>query len=401
MSSICMYFQVHQPHRLDKYSFFDMGSGKPYFSESRNREIFERVARKCYYPTNNLIENLIRRTDGKFRVSYSITGTFIEQCLKYDPGVLESFRNLFDTGCVDILDETYYHSLAFLVSPREFREQVAAHRDLIYEHFGHKPRVFRNTEAMYSNDLAKEVERMGYDAVLAEGWDYYLGWRSPNYVYRPAGCERLKLLMRNYKLSDDVSFRFSTSGWKEYPLTADKYAYWLSRNEGQIINLFMDYETFGEHQWESTGIFKFLEHLPIEVAKYPHLDFMTTTEVADAYAPVAEIDVPYLSSWADVDRDLTAWLGNEMQQDAFHKVKELEDAIRNSGDEELLSIWRGLQTSDHFYYMCTKWFADGDIHKYFNSYENPYDAFTNFMNVLSDFQDRIAASKNTLEQMKN
>ena len=388
-----MYFQVHQPHRLDKYSFFDLGTEKSYFSDQRNREIFERVARKCYYPTNTLIENLIRRSGERFKVSFSITGTFIDQCLAYDPGVLESFQNLVDTGCVDILDETYYHSLAYLISKGEFKEQVAQHRELIWDHFAYKPTVFRNTEAMYNNELATNIEAMGYDGILAEGWDNYLGWKSANHVYTPKGCSHLKLLMRNYKLSDDISFRFSTQDWNEYPLTADKYANWLSQNQGQIINLFMDYETFGEHQWEETGIFKFLEHLPLEVARHPHLDFMTTKEVVETYPSVGEIDVHNFSSWADVDRDLTAWLGNEMQQDAFNKIKDLEGVVKASGDERLLITWRKLQTSDHFYYMCTKWFADGDIHKYFNSYANPYDAFMNFMNVLADFRERIEAQE--------
>ncbi len=388
-----MYFQVHQPHRLGKYSFFDVGSEKPYFSKARNKEIFERVARKCYYPTNDLILRLIERTDGSFRASYSITGTFIEQCLEYDPGVLESFRRLVDTGCVDLLDETYYHSLAYLISKDEFKAQVKEHRKAVKKHFGYRPTVFRNTEAMYNNELAMNVEDMGYKGIIAEGWDNHLGWRSANYVYRPVGCEKLKLMMRNYKLSDDISFRFSTHTWKEFPLTADKYASWVAASQGQIINLFMDYETFGEHQWVETGIFNFLDHLPGEIMKYPHLDFKTTREVVASYEPMDVVDIHSFSSWADVDRDLTAWLGNEMQRDAFHKIKALEERVKAAADKELTEIWRKLQTSDHFYYMCTKWFADGDIHKYFNDYETPYDAFMNFMNILSDFKRRLEAAE--------
>jgi len=393
MTSICMYFQVHQPHRLSKYTFFDIGSDKSYFNDARNKEIFERVARKCYYPTNAAIKKLIDQYNGRFRVSYSITGTFVEQCLKYDPGVLKSFQELVKTGCVDILDETYYHSLAYLVGQDEFKEQVKKHRDMIKEHFDYEPTVFRNTEAMYSNDIAKLVESLGYKGILAEGWHSYLGWRSPNYAYRPQGCEKIKLLMRNYRLSDDVSFRFSTQGWPEYPLTADKYARWLAGNEGQVINLFMDYETFGEHQWHETGIFQFLEHLPGEVFKHPHLDFVTTKEAVERYEPVGTIDVPYVSSWADVDRDLTAWLGNEMQRNAFESVKRLEGEVKTLEDELFLDMWRKLQTSDHFYYMCTKWFADGDIHKYFNDYVTPYDAYMNYMNILSDFKRRHSDAK--------
>ncbi len=388
-----MYFQVHQPHRLNKYTFFDIGTDKPYFNEARNREIFERVARKCYYPTNAAIKKLIERHGGAFKASYSITGTFIEQCLKYDPKVIDSFRGLVDTGCVDILDETYYHSLAYLISHDEFKEQIKRHRDLIYEHFGYKPSVFRNTEAMYGNDIARVVEDLGYKGILAEGWHSYLGWRSPNYVYRPQGCEKIKLLMRNYRLSDDISFRFSTPTWSEFPLTADKYAQWLSRNDGQVINLFMDYETFGEHQWPETGIFNFLDHLPNEIFKHKNLDFVTTKEAVERYEPVGVIDVPYVSSWADVDRDLTAWLGNDMQRNAFESLKCLESEVKSLGDDALLETWRKLQTSDHFYYMCTKWFADGDIHKYFNDYETPYDAYTNFMNILSDFKEKHSGIK--------
>lgn len=390
MASICMYFQVHQPHRLDKFTFFDMGGGKDYFSKERNKKIFERVAKKCYYPANETIKELIYENDGRFSVSYSITGTFIDQCEQYDPNVLESFIELYKTGHVDLLDETYYHSLAYLVSDAEFREQVKEHRKKIKEVFGHKPKIFRNTEAMYCNSLAKTVEDMGYEGIIAEGWDKHLGWRSPNYLYRPKGCDKIKLMMRNYRLSDDVAFRFSTHDWNEFPLTADKYAKWLSQNEGQVINLFMDYETFGEHQWHETGIFGFLKHLPRETLAYENLDFATTSEAISRHGAVDEIDVVDFSSWADVDRDLSAWLGNKMQNKAFEIVKSLENNIKEAGDEGLLRAWRMLQTSDHLYYMCTKWFADGDIHKYFNDYETPYDAFANYMNVLSDLKERIS-----------
>jgi alpha-amylase len=388
MTSLCIYFQVHQPHRLRKYSFFDIGSGRSYFNDVRNKEIFEKVAKKCYFPTNALLLELLEKHP-EFSFSFSITGTFIEQCLSFDPEVLESFKKLVDTGRVDLLDETYYHSLAYLISPEEFREQVEHHRRAMKELFDYKPRVFRNTEAMYNNEIAMTVESMGYDAIVAEGWDRHLGWRSPNYVYRPHGCSSIKLLLRNYKLSDDIAFRFSTREWKEYPLTADKYARWLSGNEGQVVNLFMDFETFGEHQWKETGIFEFLKQLPIELKAHDHIDFKNTVQVADTYEPVGEMNMHDFTSWADVDRDLSAWLGNDMQHAAFEALKELGTDIITSGDEQLIDDWRKLQTSDHFYYMCTKWFADGDIHKYFNDYENPYDAFTNYMNILADFRQRI------------
>jgi len=392
MTSICMYFQVHQPFRLSKYSFFDIGSKKGYFDERRNKEVFDKVTKKCYLPANQVLKELIEQHDGKFRVSFSITGVFVDQCLKYNPKVLESFIELFDTGCVDILDETYYHSLAFLISKEDFKEQVKQHRDMIKEHFNYEPKIFRNTEAMYSNDIAKAAEDLGYKGVIAEGWHTYLGWRSPNYVYRPTTCKKAKLLLRNYQLSDDIGFRFSNRGWAGFPLTADKYADWLSSNQGQTINLFIDYETFGEHQWEDTGIFDFLRHMPGEVFKHPHLDFRTTSEIVDKYESMGEIDVPYICSWADMDRDLSAWLENDMQKEAFESVKNLESQVKKSGDSELLDTWRRLQISDHFYYMCTKWFSDGDIHKYFNDYSTPYDAFTNYMNVLSDFKERLAPS---------
>ncbi|MEM5872308.1 MAG: glycoside hydrolase family 57 protein [Candidatus Aenigmatarchaeota archaeon] len=383
MTSVCFYFQVHQPIRLNRFNIFNNTS---YFDEDKNRKIFEKVSNKCYIPTNNILLNLIDEYKNKFKVAFSLTGIFIEQCEKYAPHVIESFKQLASTGNVEFLSETYYHSLAALFSQKEFEEQIQLHKNLINDLFGQKPEIFRNTEAMYSNSIAKIIENLGYKGIITEGHEKILSWRSPNYLYRPINCENLVALLRNYKLSDDIGFRFSAKWWEEYPLTADKYAAWLSKCEGDCINIFIDYETFGEHQWQDTGIFEFLKHLPNEILKYKHLDFKTPSEVVKHYKPVGVIDVPNILSWADIDRDASAWLENEMQRFAFEQMAKLENIVKQN--PELLKIWRILQTSDHFYYMCTKWFADGDVHKYFNAYDSPYDAFINYMNVLQDLKNR-------------
>jgi len=385
MTSICFYFQVHQPVRLNRFNIFS--NNNSYFDETRNRHIFEKISNKCYIPTNNLLLNLIDEYKNKFKIAFSLTGVFIEQCQKYSPDVIESFKQLASTKNVEFLSETYYHSLAALFSQKEFEEQIKLHKNLINDLFGQKPEIFRNTEAMYSNSIANIVENLGYKGIITEGHEKILSWRSPNYLYKPLGCEKIVALLRNYKLSDDIGFRFSAKWWEDYPLTADKYAAWLSKCEGDCINLFIDYETFGEHQWQDTGIFEFLKHLPIEILKYNYLDFKTPSEVVKSYKTVGIIDVPYILSWADVDRDTSAWLENEMQRFAFEQMTKLEEKIKKN--PELLKIWRTLQTSDHFYYMCTKWFADGDVHKYFNAYDSPYDAFINFMNVLQDIKNKL------------
>lgn len=389
MTSICFYFQVHQPLRLNKFNIFD--SNISYFDDNRNRQYFERVAKKCYLPTNNILLDLVKKNDGKFKIAFSLTGVFLEQCQKFYPEVIDSFKDLAKTGNVEFLNETYYHSLAALFSIKEFKEQIQLHRKTIYDLFKQKTDVFRNTEAMYSNDIAKIVEGLGYKGIITEGHESILGWRSPNYLYNPKGCDNLVALLRNYKLSDDIGFRFSAKWWEEHPLTADKYAAWLSNCEGQCINLFIDYETFGEHQWEDTGIFNFLKYLPEEVLKYRNLDFKTPSEVVKANKPVGTIDVPYVLSWADIQRDTSAWLENDMQKLAFEQMAKLEKHIMNNPN--LLHTWRLLQTSDHFYYMCTKWFADGDVHKYFNPYQSPYDAFINYMNILQDLRKKIGLNE--------
>ena len=391
MSALCFYFQVHQPYRLRHYTFFDIGVDSFYEDEDANCGIMLKVARKCYLPMNALLLKLIRKYDGRFKVSFSISGTALDQFEAYAPEVIQSFRELVATGCVELLSETYNHSLAFLYSPEEFREQVALHDERIEALFGVTPRVFRNTELIYNNDLAGAVEAMGYKAVLAEGADHVLGWRSPNFVYRPAGCDRLKLLLKNYRLSDDIAFRFSNHQWPEFPLTADKFSEWAhaANASGDLINLFMDYETFGEHQWAESGIFDFMRDLPGAIIESNTLRFATPSEVAAEFQPVAVLHSPYPISWADEERDVTAWLGNELQNEAFTKLYALREKVHQLNSPDLNYVWRFMQSSDHFYYMATKWFSDGDVHSYFNPYGSPYEAFVNYMNVLSDFEIQI------------
>jgi alpha-amylase len=403
MASVCFYFQVHQPYRLRDYTIFD--NGTDYFDEAKNAEICRKVAHKCYLPTNQLLLELIEKHQGKFRVAFSTTGTVLEQFQQYVPAVLDSFQRLAATGCVEFLSETYYHSLSFLYSRNEFIEQIQAHRRLIRELFGQNPRVFRNTELVYNNSLAETIEQIGgFDAIITEGADHILGYRSPNFVYQPPNCGLLKLLLKNYRLSDDIAFRFSNRHWSEWPLKADKFSSWINavNGNGFVVNLFIDYETFGEHQWQDTGVFEFMRHLPQEILKHPDNDFKTPSEVAEAYDAMDVVDVPELVSWADTERDLSAWLGNPMQQNAIEELYKLEQSVKEISDidpilqkdcevgnrNDILTSWRRLQTSDHFYYMCTKYFADGDVHKYFNPYESPYDSFINFMNVLDNLRLR-------------
>ena len=387
MISLCFYFQVHQPMRLDQgYTFFDIGRRHNYRDEAANRDIMRKVATKCYLPANRMMLDLIDEFKGKFRISYAITGVALEQFQEFCPEVLDSFRQLADTGCVEFIGETHYHSLAFLFSRDEFRRQVKMHGKVLKELFGVKPVTFRNTELIYSNDLALEIEKMGYKAILAEGADQVLGWRTPNFVYQPAGCSKLKALLKNYRLSDDVAFRFSDRGWSQWPVTTDKFARWVhaAAGSGEVINLFMDYETIGEHQWEDTGIFQFFKTLPASILSREDFIFQTPAEVAARLDPVAQLDVPYFTSWADLERDVSAWLGNPMQDQAAELAYALEERVLATKDEELIATWRELLTSDHFYYMCTKWFSDGDVHKYFNPYETPHQAFITYMNALND-----------------
>ena len=393
MKSVCFYFQVHQPYRVKRYRVFDVGNDAQYFndrseSDLNNRRIVEKVAHKSYIPATTLLLELLRKYP-QMRISFSFSGIALEQLERYVPEVIALFKAVVETGQAEVLGETYYHTLAFFYSPVEFEAQVGKHRDVVRRLFGVWPRVFRNTELSYRNDLGEWADRAGYSGIIAEGWDPILGWRSPNYVYKPKGATNARLLLKNYRLSDDVAFRFSSRDWSEWPLTAEKFGSWLGSAEGDTVNLFMDYETFGEHQWEDTGIFNFLERLPEEIAKNPGLDFKTPSEVISSYEPRDEVDMPHVVTWADTDRDLTAWVGNPMQKAAIENVYSLEDAVMRSGDHKMLDDWRKLQTSDHFYYMCTKWFADGDVHAYFSPYESPYDAYIAYMNALSDLRLRL------------
>ena len=395
MPSVCLYFQVHQPLRIKRYRIFDVGWDRDYFNDKgesnlNNKKVLEKVSRKSYLPTNNLLLQLLKKHP-ELKISYSFSGILLEQLEEYAPNVLASFKKLVKTGRVEILAETYYHSLAFFYSRSEFERQVALHEEKIRKLFGVAPSAFRNTELAYTNELGIWADSKGYKAILAEGWDAFLGWRSPNFVYKPKGTKKVRLLLKNYKLSDDIAFRFSEKSWKEWPLTADKFASWVSalNGNGQVINLFMDYETFGEHQWEEHGIFEFLKELPAQILRHPDNDFVTVSEAAMRYPAMDELDVPTVVTWADTERDLSAWVGNAIQTSAISFLYSLEDKIISSADMKLIDSWRKLQTSDHFYYMCTKWFSDGDVHKYFNPYESPYDAFISFMNAASDLKLRL------------
>lgn len=397
MKTICFYFQVHQPWRLKRYRFFDMGQDHNYLDDLSNRSIMQQVARRCYLPMNNLLLNMIRESEGRFRCTFSITGSAVEQMRLYAPEALESFRNLARTGCVEFLGETYSHSLASLASNEDFRQQVALHTRLMQEEFGMTPTAFRNTELIYSDRIGADVARMGFKTMLAEGARHVMGWKSPDFVYANPLDQRLRLLLRNYKLSDDIAFRFSNREWDQWPLTADKYIGWIADREqkGEVINLFMDYETFGEHQHADTGIFDFMKALVPGVLAHGGLEFATVSEAAEAHRPVAVLHSPHVMSWADEERDVTAWLGNELQNEAFSKLYALRPLLRQLDSPDFDHVWNFMQTSDHFYYMATKWLSDGDVHAYFNPYESSYDAFVNYMNVLSDFEielRRAAAS---------
>lgn len=394
MRTVCFYFQVHQPFRIKPYRFFDIGEDHYYWDDYLNRNVVRKVAQKCYLPMNALLLELIHKYEGKFKVAFSISGTCLDQFEAYAPDVLQSFQQLVATGHVELLNETYSHSLAALKSKEEFSTLVNKHQDKIKAHFnGYTPKVFRNTELIYSDQIGAMIAELGYEAVLTEGAKHVLGWKSPNYVYSNAINPELKVLLKNFRLSDDIAFRFSNKTWADFPLTTDKFVAWLNAipKEEQVVNLFMDYETFGEHQWAETGIFDFMRHLPEAIFKGSNFTFSTPSEVARGASAVSKIHVSTPISWADEERDLTAWLGNDMQDEAFDRLFELEKMIKKIDDEEIKRDWEYLQTSDHFYYMCTKFFSDGSVHEYFSPYDTPYDAFINYMNVLSDFIIRVKA----------
>lgn len=395
MHAICLYFHIHQPIRYREYPIFDVGNNSNYYesdfnSRQNNERIFKKVAKKSYYPMLRLLlKNMETYPD--FKVSLSITGTWLEQAEAWEPDLIDLIREMVNLGQAEIVGETYYHSLAFFYNRDEFNDQVKIHEDIVRDLFGVTPKVFRNTELAYNDSLARWADEKGYKGILAEGWDKVLDWRSPNHVYKPTGCKNLKLLLKNYRLSDDIAFRFSNRAWKEWPLTAQKYQAWLDEacKSGNLINLFMDFETFGEHQWKDTGIFDFFNSFVKNwLAKYDN-KFVTVSEACDFETPVGEISMPETVTWADTERDLSAWLSNHMQESAEKYIYELRNKILETGDENLIADWRRLTTSDHPYAMCTKYWSDGDVHAYFSAYGSPYEAFMYFMNVLRDVEHRI------------
>ncbi|PIF05839.1 MAG: alpha-amylase [Draconibacterium sp.] len=391
MKSVCLFFQVHQPFRYRKYRFFDIGNDHYYYDDYTNESVLRNIALKSYLPTNQLLLKLADKLEGKFKVAFSITGTALEQFSLYMPEVIESFQKLAKTGCVEFLSETYSHSLASLSDAEMFKKQVNLHEESILGLFGQKPRVFRNTEMIYSDEIGEQVAKMGYKAILTEGAKQVLGWKSPNFLYVNAINPRLKVLMRNFKLSDDISFRFSNQNWSEYPLTADKFVKWMENTDKreEVINLFLSYESFGEWQPADSGIFDFLEALPTKIVESKKLQFATPTEVLEDLQPVSAVHVPHPISWADEERDLTAWLGNTMQKEAFGKLYNLQKRMKLVADTKMLKDWNYLQESDHFYFMSTKYSTGGATPKTDNPYGSPYEAFINYMNVLSDFRIRL------------
>lgn len=394
MPSICFYFQVHQPYRLQEISFFEIGKNPNYFDprdlSTDNKAILEKVSNKCYLPTNKLLLEMLE-AHPNFMFSFSISGVFLEQIQTWAPEVLKSFQDLAATGRVEFISETYYHSLSFLYSKGEFLFQVNKHRDLIKKLFNLETTTFRNTELIYSNELGQYLDYLGFKTVLTESVDSIMDWRSPNFIYSVPGAKNnIKLLLKNYKLSDDIAFRFSNKGWGDFPLTTEKFAGWINeiKDGSEIINLFMDFETFGEHQWRETGIFNFLKALPGAIFSIGS-DFITPAKASQKFTQRGEISIPNYISWADSERDLSAWKSNEMQVDALDQVYQLENDILQTKDINLIDSWRKMTTSDHFYYMCTKFWADGDVHKYFSPYNSPYEAYITFMNCLKDLKVEI------------
>jgi len=393
---ITLYLHVHQPWRIRQYSIFDVAHQHDYFSGGHNpaqdnEKIFRKVANKSYRPMNTLLEKMLQR-HADFKLSLSLSGSFLEQAEQYAPDVIESFQRLVATGRVEILASPYHHSLAFFYSPSEFERQISLHQQKIEQLFGARPRVLANTELAYNDNLAQWAENHGFNGVLAEGWDPVLGWRSPNYAYRPVGTERIGLLLKNYRLSDDIAFRFSDRKWSNWPLSAETFTDWVSSaaDEAPLVNLFMDYETFGEHQWRETGIFQFFEKFVEQWLADSDHKFYTVSEAIANNRPVGELSMPSPVTWADSERDLTAWNGNRLQSEVLRYIYGLERDVLASGNDELIRDWRRLQMSDHFYYMCTKWFTDGDVHAYFSPYESPYDAFLQYMNVIRDMRWRLS-----------
>ena len=392
MKTICFYFQIHQPFRLKRYRFFNIGRDHYYYDDFSNEDIMQRIAQNSFIPANRMLFDLINQYKGRFKVAFSISGTALEQMEMYAPEVIDGLRQLANTGNVEFLTETYAHSLASMADPVEFKNQVRQHSDRIELLFDQKPSVFRNTELIYSNEIGNTVYELGYDKMLTEGAKHILGWKSPNYVYTSSEQPKLKLLLKNYKFSDDIMYRFSNYNWNEYPLTADKFISWIDKtpSEEEVVNLFMNYETFGNIQHSNSGIFEFMKARP-HYAFEKGIEFATPSEVMDTHKPVGIFDAPFPISWADEERDLSAWLGNTLQKEAFKTLYNIGERVRMCDDRRLKQDWLYLQTSDHFYYMSTKHFSDGAVHSQYSPYTTPYDAFNNYMNVLSDFIGRVKA----------
>lgn len=401
MKSIVLYLHMHQPYRVKHYSIFsvdhdhDYWTDKDWYAGSNNERIFKKVAEKSYRPMLKQLGKLIETTD-KFKFSLSMTGTFLEQAEEWAPDIIDSIRKLVKTGRVEIVNETYNHSLSFFVDRDEFEAEVRLHQDRVRELFGVETKVFRNTELAYNNDLAQWAESFGFKGIIAEGWDKILETRTPNKVYRPDGCNSIKLLTKNYRLSDDIAFRFSNKTWNEWPLTVDKYMRWLETagNQGPVINLFMDFETFGENVWKDTGIFEFFNDLVLRWSNDSNHNFMTVSEACDSSISEETISMPWTVTWADTERDLSAWLGNSMQHEALKAIYDLKEGVLASKDEDLIADWRRLLTSDHLYYMSTKHLNDGGVHQYFSPYDSPFDAFLYFMNAVRDVRGRAEEHKN-------
>ena len=390
MKAICFYFQIHQPFRLKRYRFFDIGNDHYYYDDFANDDIITHIAQRSYIPAAETLLRMIEESNGRFRCAISISGVALEQCERYVPEFVDLLKKLADTGKVEFLAETYAHSLSSLTDYDEFISQVKVHNEKLHEMFGVKPKVLRNTELVYCDEMAPVIASMGYKGVITEGAKHILGWKSPNYIYSAASAPKLKLLLKNDKLSDDIAFRFSNTEWDAYPLTADKYIDWIASTptEEQIVNLFMNLETFGGMQSRETGIFQFLEALP-RFAAERGIDFLTPSDAVAKLKPVGELSVLHPISWADEARDTSAWLGNKLQNEAFNKLYSVAERVRLCDDRRLKQDWYYLQASDHLFYMSTKNLADGVVHSHFSPYETPFQAFTNYMNVLSDFIVRV------------
>lgn len=390
MKTICIYFQLHQPFRLKRYRFFNIGRDHYYFDDYANEDILQQIATRSYVPANRMLLDLVNQYKGKFKVAFSISGVALEQLEIYAPEVIDGFRELAKTGSVEFLTETYAHSLASLYDPEEFRNQVKHHSDRIEMLFEQKPTVLRNTELIYSDEIAEMVYDMGYSKMITEGAKHILGWKSPNYVYQAATQPKLKLLLKNSRFSDDIAYRFSNYSWNEYPLTAEKFISWIASTppEEEVVNLFMNYETLGNLQPSYTGIFEFFKALP-RFAFENGIGFSTPGEALDSHEPIGIMNVPNPISWTDEERDLSAWVGNKLQKSALQSLYEVGERVRLCTDRRLKQDWLYLQTSDHFHYMSTKHFGSGQSQ--FSPYMSPYDAFNNYMNVLSDFIGRVKA----------